>query len=421
MELSEAPVTEQVKHGFKKTEVGEIPLDWSDPRLIDIVRDDSPICYGLVQVGAHVSDGVPVLAIKDLNGDYVSGVHRSAPAIERVYIRSRVRSGDVLISVKGTTGRVGTVPQSFIGNISRDLARLRLKEEVASTYCAQMLQSALAQKRIATVVVGTTRQELSIAALRDIRIPLPPSKDEQDTIATALSDVDGLLAGLDALIAKKKAIKQGAMQQLLTGKQRLPGFKGEWVVASIEEVAKRITGFWGSGEENADTPKRARIIRAGDVSADGKLTATAERFLSDAAFLTAKCDRGDVVITVSGNGLGKVWLCDGRPDVCVSNFVRALKPRKQLAGAYLYYQLCSSRAQQLLVEYTATSAYPNLRPNFFGVSWLPLPTLEEQTAIAEVLSDMDAELGALEARRVKTALLKQGMMQELLTGRTRLV
>jgi type I restriction enzyme S subunit len=251
-----------------------------------------------------------------------------------------------------------------------------------------------------------------------LRVPPLP---EQRAIASALSDVDGLIAGLESLLAKKRALKQGAMQQLLTGQKRLPGFTGDWQVTSIESIVQRVTGFWGASNQTKETPRNANIIRAGDITPDGRLVATATRYLSDAEYDRSSCVKGDVIITVSGNGLGKVWLCDGSPDVCASNFVRILKPRQVLVGAFLYYKLGTSNAQKLMVEYTATSAYPNLRPSFFSVHWLKLPPVEEQIAIAAVLGDMDAELTALEAKLDKTRLLKQGMMQELLTGRVRLV
>ncbi|OGA49309.1 MAG: hypothetical protein A3F74_00515 [Betaproteobacteria bacterium RIFCSPLOWO2_12_FULL_62_58] len=228
--------------GYKQTEVGVIPEDWSDPQLTEIARGDSPICYGIVQVGSNTRNGIPVLAIKNLNSDYATNIHRASADVERPYTRSRIGPGDVLISVKGTTGRIGIVPDGFHGNISRDLARLRLGEGAVPRFCFQMLQSDIAQRRMATAVVGTTRMELSIAILKRVRIPLPPTKAEQEAIAEALSDTDALMESLKQLIAKKRDIKQGAMQELLTGKKRLPGFSGEWEVKRLDVVAEIRSG-----------------------------------------------------------------------------------------------------------------------------------------------------------------------------------
>src|SRR5439155_26185366 len=114
----------EVMPGYKLTEPGLIPEDWGDPQLAEIVKDDSPICYGIVQVGPYARNGIPVMAIKNLNSDYATNIHRASVEVERPYGRSRIRPDDVLISVKGTTGRVGIVPTGFHGNISRDLDRI---------------------------------------------------------------------------------------------------------------------------------------------------------------------------------------------------------------------------------------------------------------------------------------------------------
>ena len=127
-------------------------------------------------------------------------------------------------------------------------------------------------------------------------------------------------------------------------------------------------------------------------------------------------------MTVSGNGLGKTWLVDRREPLAASNFVRILRANATyVAAPFLSYALKGDTATRLLAENTATSAYPNLRPGFFSTVWLDLPPIAEQSAIATVLSDMDAEVAALEACRDKTRQIKQGMMQQLLTGRVRLV
>jgi type I restriction enzyme S subunit len=180
----------EVAQGYKQTEIGTIPEDWDDPVLRDVAEKGAPICYGIVQVGPYSVDGVQVLAIKNLNTDYETDVHRAAPQRERAYGRSRVRPDDVLISVKGTIGRVGIVPSHFAGNISRDLARIRPREGIVPQFLFQMLQSGLAQGRMAVACVGTTRLELSIGILKTVRIPLPPTKTEQEAIAEALSDAD---------------------------------------------------------------------------------------------------------------------------------------------------------------------------------------------------------------------------------------
>lgn len=269
---------------------------------------------------------------------------------------------------------------------------------------------------------GSALQEIPIATLRTFKIALPPTKAEQEAIAEALSDADALIESLEQLLAKKRQLKQGVMQELLTGKRRLPGFTGEWEVANLDGVVDRITGVWGANDSSPDHPRCTDIIRAGDISQDGFLTGSAQRFLSDPEFSKVHCRLDDIVITTSGNGLGKVWWCDGRPNVAASNFVRILRPlRGKSQGRYLSYVLRSEAGLKQLQEHTATSAYPNLRPSFFAATWFSLPPISEQVAIAAILSDMDAEISALEEKLAKARSIKQGMMQELLTGRIRLV
>ncbi len=251
----------ELKPGYKQTEVGVIPKDWTIETADSIVDPTAPICYGVVQVGRNVRNGVPVVAIKYVKEIDRGPLHRTLAELERPYARSRVKSGDVLISVKGTIGRVGVVPEGFQGNISRELARLRLEKGYWAEYVAHQLENNRTQERILRSVVGTTRLEFSIATLRKFELAFPPTKTEQRAIATALSDVDTLLDGLERLIAKKRDIKQAVMQQLLTGETRLPGYgragtgvktgykrtevgeiPADWSLDYIENIANITTG-----------------------------------------------------------------------------------------------------------------------------------------------------------------------------------
>lgn len=166
----------EVPKGCKQTEVGVIPEDWITQPTAAIVTPNAPICYGVVQVGAYTDSGIPIIAIKFVKNISHAPLHRTALSLESPYIRSRVKGGDILISIKGTIGRVGIVPEGFKGNISRELARLRIKENLSSEYVAHQLEGGLAQDRISRAIVGTTRLEFSIATLRDFKIPLPPPK-----------------------------------------------------------------------------------------------------------------------------------------------------------------------------------------------------------------------------------------------------
>ncbi len=407
-----------VKPGYKQTEVGVIPEDWLDPQLQEITEEDSPICYGIVQVGPFNINGIPVLAIKNLNLDYSSNIHRASIEIERPYARSRVQPEDVVVSVKGTTGRVGIVPTHFRGNISRDLARIRPRKEIAPGFIFQMLQSELAQRRLATAAVGTTRMELSISILKHVRIPLPPTLAEQEAIAEVLSDADALIESLEQLLGKKRLLKQGAMQELLTGKKRLPGFEinpgykqtevgvipEDWDLDYIENLAHITTGGRNT-QDRIDDGQYPFFVRS----------QTAER-------INSYSYDGEAVLTAGdGVGTGKVFhYITGKFDA--HQRVYRISDFNERVNGYFFFLYFSSRFYNRIMQMTAKSSVDSVRREMIARMLIPLPpTKAEQEAIATILSDMDAEIVALETKLTKSRQLKQGMMQELLTGKIRLV
>lgn len=208
----------QAPHLYKDSPLGWIPVGWTDCSLDEIVA--APICYGIVQVFEFVANGIPVLAIKDLLGDFVTGVHRTAASIDAAYVRSRVKPGDVLLSIKGTIGRTGVVPDHYAGNISRDMARLRPGPTVRSEYLCQLLRSPIGQRILSLAQVGTTRAELSIAPLRLLRFAVP-NLDEQRRIEGALSSHDQKVRSEELVLSKLKKEKSGLMDDLLTGQVRV--------------------------------------------------------------------------------------------------------------------------------------------------------------------------------------------------------
>lgn len=409
----------EVKPGYKQTEVGVLPEDWLIPQLQELTPDDATICYGIVQVGVFTPNGVPVLAIKNLNGDYQSGIHRAAIDIERPYARSRVRPHDVLISVKGTTGRVGIVPDHYLGNISRDLARIRPKPEISAEFVYQVLQSEFAQRRLSVAVVGTTRMELSISILKQVRIPVPPTKAEQEAIAEALSDADARTESLEQLVAKKRQIKQGAMQELLTGKRRLPGFSGRWEVKRLGKIGESLIGLTYKPtdvRENGVLVLRSSNIFEGSLRFEDNVFV--ETDIPERIFVTP----GDILICVRNGSRDLIGKCakidEQAKGMAFGAFMAVFRTPFH---DFVYHQFQSDVIKRQIHEHLGATInqITNRSLNSFEI---PFPMdKSEQTAIASMLSDMDAEIAALEAKLAKARQLKQGMMQELLTGRIRLV
>lgn len=233
-------------------------------------------------------------------------------------------------------------------------------------------------------------------------ILIPTNLDEQRAIAAALSDVDALLDGQDRLIAKKRGIKQAAMQQLLTGKQRLPGFSGEWVVKKLGDVSEIKTGKKNNEDKHNDGVYPF-FVRSQTIES-----------------IDTYCFDGEAILIPGEGGIGSIiHYVNGKFDYHqrvykISGF------NTEACGKFIYFNLIQNfhkHATRNSVKATVDS----LRlPTFLEFEFIS-PPFPEQTAIATVLTDMDTEITALETQRDKTAALKQGMMQELLTGRIRLI
>jgi type I restriction enzyme, S subunit len=255
-------------------------------------------------------------------------------------------------------------------------------------------------------------------------ILIPSSLCEQRAIAGALGDADALLGALEKLIAKKRDLKQAAMQQLLTGQKRLPGFSGEWEVKRLDEL-----GTWKGGM----TPSMQNLSywRDGNVpwisSGDVKAVLLTETTLS-VTDLAIKHGRttllpANSIVVVTRSGILRKYLPVAMNVIpmAINQDIKALIPSEKFRSSYLLYAVIGHGDLILARCLKAGTTVESVEFRWLKAFTIPVPSLPEQTAIAEVLSDMDAEIAALEQRLAKTRALKQGMMQELLTGKTRLV
>jgi type I restriction enzyme, S subunit len=191
--------------------------DWSEAALQELAT--APICYGIVQPGRPDPDGVPVVTIGDLAGDFTVGLHRASRQLEARYARSRIDSGDVLLSVKATIGRVTVVPSHFRGNISRDVARIRLGSRVLPRYLTIVLSSHLGRKLLDRAVVGTTRAEVSIGPLQQLRLRYPDVEVQRRVVA--VDDASSMRLGAElAHLTKLRLIRAGLADDLLSGRVR---------------------------------------------------------------------------------------------------------------------------------------------------------------------------------------------------------
>lgn len=272
---------------------------------------------------------------------------------------------------------------------------------------------------------GNTAGVLDTRLVQNLKIWVP-SVPEQSVIATALCDVDALLNAQHALIAKKRALKQGAMQEMLTGKRRLPGFSGEWAVKPLAEIAEISPGI---NKPLSQMGSGALYVTVQDLYDGTKIrTERLSRILVSPSEIEHKSLKlGDIILgksSVKRDGIGyPSQFCGCDEPVVFSGFAYRVRARPGIADAnYLFYGLRSADTRRWVIDNSQASALTNINKTIADAIPVALPSLlSEQTAIAQVLSDMDTEITALETQWTKTAQLKQGMMQALLTGRIRLV
>ena len=373
-------VTEIVKGGTPKREVvkyfrGNIP--WAIPS--DLTALDSALYIN--DTATHISE---------------EALGKSAAKL--------LPAGTVLLTSRATIGEtaIATVPMAT----NQGFANFICYEPLLNVFLSYYLR--YIKERLNDLAGGSTFKEITKGTLLNIGIPLPPLS-QQRTITEALSDVDGLLNALDALIAKKQAIKHATMQQLLTGRTRLPGFSSGWETKRLGEITDCL--------DNVRVPlnEEQRASMSGPYpycGANGVLDYVNDFVLDDDVILIAE-DGGYfdeyVYRPIAYRMKGKIW---------VNNHAHVLKARTDYDQGFLYYSLVHKNI--LLYLSGGTRAKLNkAEMNKIEVQ-LPLNTSEQQ-AVASVLSDIDAEIATLEQRRDKTHAIKQGMMQQLLTGRVRLV
>jgi type I restriction enzyme S subunit len=243
------------------------------------------------------------------------------------------------------------------------------------------------------------------------RIFQAPSLPEQRAIAEALSDVDGLLDGLDRLITKKRDLKQGAMQRLLTGQTRLHGLSGEWGVKRLGSVLQFQVGFPFSSVFFNEKEQGIRLVKNRDLKTDDQVFHYSGEY--DPQFLVRD---GDLLVGMDGEFLPCLW---SKGPALLNQRVGRVRPLSGLHQTFAFY--CLIEPLKTIELETASTTVKHLSHGDIDRIERPLPSYDEQRAIAEVLSDMYAGIAALEQRHEKTRALKQAMMQELLTGKTRLV
>ncbi|WP_419781235.1 restriction endonuclease subunit S [Maridesulfovibrio sp.] len=429
-----------VRAGYKQTEVGVIPEDWDKITLENIssfiTKGTTPTTYGF----KWESHGVLFLrseCVSENGLDLNQSMYISKEA-HRVLKRSQVKDGDILITITGNVGRVLLIKDVGTANLNQHIARVRIvSSEIDARYIYHYLSQHSVRDYYESITTGQAYPQISLAQVRNTLVPLPP-KAEQEAIAEALSDADGLIESLVQLIAKKRQLKQGTMQELLTGKRRLPGFEvkagykqtevgvipEDWEVGTLSKFADFLSSKRIFEHDYVSTG--IPFLRGKEVTQLIENKSLSESlYISEAKYNKIKTkygvpQKGDILITAVGT-LGNVYTVpNNNPFYFKDGNLIWLKSISGIDINYFAIQIRNNR--QTIIDNAIGSSQKALTIIVLKATVISFPpTKAEQKAIASIFSDMDAEIEQLEQKLTKARKMKQGMMQELLTGRIRLV
>ena len=406
----------ELKTGYKQTEIGVIPEDWEVKTLGELAIIGSGGTPSRKNTN-YWNGTIPWITTSQIDFNTIAdaeqfitdeGLNNSAAKL--------LPANTLLLALYGQGKTRGKVARLGIDAATNQAcASISITENLSSDYLLCFLTSKY--ETIRNFSNGGSQDNLNGQIVKQIPVLLPPLP-EQTAIAAALSDVDALMGKLDKLIAKKRDIKQATMQQLLTGKKRLAGFSGEWEVKRLGDVIDKIVGggtpsrsnpdYWGN-----DIPWVTVKDFATFNPYQAQEAVTHEGLKHSASHLIPK----ETLITSTRMALGKAVIY--KVDVCINQDLKALFPKSCVDNKFLYYWF--ERNASFIDELGSGSTVKGISLVDLKKITFHLFSIEEQTAIATILSDMDAEINALQQKRDKTTQLKQGMMQELLTGRIRLV
>ena len=425
----------ELKPGYKETEVGVIPQDWD---VVQLGQVTDKVGSGITPTGGsrvYKDSGRPFIRSQNVGWGNLdlSDVAFIDDATHATFEATQIRGSDVFLNITGASIGRSAMADSRIegGNVNQHVCIIRADQgKLAPDFLCSFLISSHGQRQIDSFQAGGNRQGLNFGQVRSIRIAIPETTDEQRVIVTALGDVDTLLDGLDRLIAKKRDLKMAVMQQLLTGKTRLPGFEKKWEYRSLIEIAE----FQKSNFEDGDwieaehiTDRGIRLIQTGNIGIGSFVEKEVRKYIYEKSFRKLRCKElrvGDILICRLAEPAGRACIFPniGEERVITSVDVTIFRPREEIANRRFIVQYCSTEYWfNSVLDSVGGTTHRRISRGALGKLLIPFPSIKEQTAIAQVLSDMDAEIATLEQRRTKTKDIKQAMMQELLTGKTRLV
>lgn len=422
--------TQTIPAGYKQTEIGVIPEDWDVKKFGKIVnrivdnRGKTPPYSARDNV-----ELIETASISFVNSypDYSKIVKFVSEYTYKNWFRDHPKKDYILISTVGEYSGSSAILEANRGTVAQNLIGLKVLDEMNPKFVFYWTRSSCYRKQLDQVMMSQAQPSLRVPWLLNFQIPFPTDPTEQTAIATVLSDTDALIEKLEKLIAKKKAIKQGAMQQLLTGKKRLPRFSGEWDKKPMQEIGKTYGGL--SGKVKADFGNgNSSYIPFMNIMSNPIIDITYfDKVNIKTNETQAKAQKNDLFFNGSSETPEEVGMCsvllNEIPNLYLNSFCFGFRLNKDLEtdGLWLSYFFRSSIGRELIYSLAQGATRYNLSKTNFLKLIIPYPEPEEQTAIATVLSDIDAEIEKLENKLNKYRQVKTGMMQQLLTGKIRLI
>lgn len=421
-----------VKKGYKQTEIGVLPEDWETSSLSAAFQ--------------KLEAGVSVNSDNSLSSEYhilkPSAVHdgvvdtaETKPVIPQDYLRLKcpLVKGSIIISRMNTpalVGECGFTKDAKAGTYLPDrLWQIQNfnKSSFDFVWLNYLLNTKQYRDAVRATATGTSNSMKNISKERMLNIEIPrPPINEQENIAAALSEVDELINLVEKQIDKKKAIKQGAMQELLTGKRRLPGFSGEWETRTLHEISNEmVDGPFGSNlkTEHYTTERQVRIIQLSNIGEAGWNNANVKyTTFSHAAELQRCIVQPGSILIAKMMPAGRAIICpDNEKSYILGSDVVKVVPNSSVDSRYLVYATKSRFYLDQIADDTQGSTRARTSVSKLRKTAILFPEKDEQIAIADILSEMDMEIATLEEKLAKYRQVKQGMMQQLLTGKIRLV
>lgn len=425
----------QFRPGYKQTEVGVIPDDWEVKPLHDLA---DKIMVGIASAATHAyrDRGVVMFRNQNIKPGYLddSDLLYIAEEYEATFRNKRLKAGDLLTARTGYPGTTSIVPSQYEGAQSFTTLITRPRPGVIDPeYLCIFINSESGQAYFEQNQIGGGQKNVNAGSLKHLPVAFPPAEVEQRAIAEALSDADALIESLEQLLAKKRHLKQGTMQELLTGKKRLPGFQvklgykhteagpvpEDWDVVSMGQVSECLIGLTYSPLDVRDFG--TLVLRSSNVQ-NGRLAFEDNVFVEMEIPDRAIARKDDILICVRNGSrqlIGKCALIDDA--TAGSAFGAFMSVLRSTSAKFLFFQFQSGYQKRQIDEVMGATINQITNKDLaeFKVIW---PSdVDERTAIAAVLSDMDSEITELETQLAKTRTLKLGMMHKLLTGEIRLI